>query len=146
MDPSKNGDYSWEFNSGTGLYMYNGNPNSTSGLSPVFSVTDSGLTVSGTIQASGGYIGGTNGWTISEYKLTSSSGTVGLYSGTTSKNSSPIRFFAGSSGSSTMSSAPFIVTANGSLYASKGYIGGDNGWTINTGNISSGSVYLYSTD
>jgi hypothetical protein len=59
------------------------------------------------------------GWTASSNLLQSEDGAVGLYSGagytvnTGNKNSS-VRFYAGSA---TISNAPFMVTSDGSLYA-----------------------------
>ena len=80
-----------------------------------------------------------SGWSIETDKIASKN--VGLYSGnehTQSIDGSSIRIYAGGT---TPTDAKFYVTNDGSVYSSKGKIGG---WDIGTNGITSGKVGLSS--
>lgn len=148
--------------------------NITKGTSSIFKVTNSGdVTMTGTITATGGKIAG---WLIDEdYGISSKDYTVGIvdpFAGVEtferpsliSNAGSKIVYYAGSFDPALSSNSKkipeFAVLADGSLYASaaeiagtitakKGYIGGENGWVIDTNEISStkndtGSIVLSS--
>ena len=133
-----------------GLYISNdvvtltANPNDLNSLfkiikgnNSLLNVSASGdLTVSGRIEASSGYIGGSSGWTIKDGaiyngKQTISSTSSGIYIGTDGIN-------AGfGTGSMLVNSSG--VTVKGTVQADTGYIGGSGGWTIMQGAIYSGT-------
>lgn len=102
------------------------------------------------------------GWKIDDYHIRSADESVGLYSESIdgvdhSNNNNPsllgtgelksIRFYAGASNKDTLSSAPFKVLSDGSLYASAAKIEGDV--TSNKGVIGGWKIddnYIYSED
>lgn len=88
-------------------------------------LTATNANVTGTITANSGYIGGTSGWTIAQYRLYSNK------SGSTyiELNCNPdetCAIWCGSSSSATAISSKFAVTKTGLLYAKEGNIGGWN--------------------
>lgn len=100
---------------------------------------DFGVTKNGALYASSGKIGG---WTLgSDFLRAGSSKQVGIISGTSggTKNGSSVRFFAGNA---TPNEAPFIVTEDGSLYATKGTFTGDISGASGTftGNLSGSTI------
>ena len=122
---------------------------------------DDGLLVTGNIEALSGYIGGaadTNAWKIGIGALTSSSGSgfIGLYSKDQNeitdigngKDKKDWRIIAGTKFGVDSSGNLYATNANitGTITATNGYIGGENGWEIETGKITSGDIGLYSTD
>lgn len=136
----RNGMTSLSDTSNNGVYL------GTNGIAlgkGLFKVTSSGaLTatsadIKGTITATGGRIGassnGTGGWIISNGMIYADNGDVALSS------SGSFRFYAGNS---TASDAAFYVKDDGTIYSSKGKIGG---WAISKYSLmnSSGSVGMY---
>ena len=113
--------------------------NITKGTSSIFKVTNSGnVEMTGTITATGGYIGGTNGWKIEAGKITTGTlGTdgfhmysfghgMGKYFGADSSQSWALGIGGIDSG--------FGVTSKGELYAQGAKISGDiKGGTISIG-------------
>jgi hypothetical protein len=87
--------------------------------------TSFGVSAGGSLACNNGNFGG---WDLSGQGLQSYGGSntaerVGMLSGSAyKKDDSPIRFFAG--GTNTITDSPFMVTADGSLYASKADISG----------------------
>jgi len=95
-------------------------------VEPSGALTATSATISGTITATLGYVGG---WVVDATSIKDAAGTVGLSSAVTGGDD--IRFFAGHV---TPASAPFKVTEAGVLTATSGYIGGaTNGWAITAG-------------
>src|SRR3990172_5829802 len=98
-------------------------------VEPSGALTATSATISGTITATLGYVGG---WVVDATSIKDAAGTVGLSSAVTGGDD--IRFFAGHV---TPASAPFKVTEAGVLTATSGYIGGaTNGWAITAGLLS----------
>ena len=132
------------YDTGVGWWLdYNaGTPRFSLGNSGGNKITWQGTTlaITGTIEATGGHIGG---WTIGATDLTGSAGVIGLAS------SGSVRIW---SGNATPSAAPFQVDSGGNLTATAGAIGG---WTIDstsglklgtgasTRGISTGSTAFY---
>jgi hypothetical protein len=113
---------------------------------------DFGVTKNGALYANSGTIGG---WEIDSEGIYFARGVGSIGNiiwhgaGMLTGKATDIAFYAGSKYED-RNSALFKVTHDGSLYASKGYIGGDNGWAIDVGKITtgdfgeSGSFHMYS--
>lgn len=111
-----------------------------------------GANITGTINATKGYVGGEDGWIITEEYLASTARSVYLFGGEdgTARESSPIATNYGSKITNLVfrvgqnTTAPFGIGADGKLYASDAYISG----TINatsgsfTGSIGTGGKII----
>lgn len=84
------------------------------------------LTVKGTIKAERGYIGGQDGFTIMDGKL---------YSKKDSLTSSANGVYIGVDGIALGANNKFKALSDGTLYAEKGYLGGTNGFVLETNKI-----------
>lgn len=104
------------------------------GATEYISAIDGAITITGTITATAGAIGG---WTINATSITDTAGVVGMSSAITVGDD--IRFWAGNA---TPSSAPFKVTEAGALTASSGTIGG---WTLGSTSLTGTGITLSST-
>lgn len=87
------------------------------------------LTVKGTIQADLGYIGGKEGFTIMSKKL---------YSRKDSLSSNTDGVYIGTDGIALGANNKFKALSDGTLYAEKGYLGGTNGFVLETKKIYNG--------
>ena len=111
--------------------VYSGNTSNK-----VLTVTRDGAKVKGRIEADTGYIGGSNGWTIKSGCIYTGNKSgfreqvSGVYAGTDGI-SLGTRFEVDSAGNLKASNADIT----GSIKATSGKIGGNTGWTINTGYI-----------
>ena len=101
--------FGWSLTS-RGFFINNGEVRADG--TDLFSFTPSGLTIKGTIKADSGYIGGTNGFTITSGKL---------YAGKSSFNSNANGVYIGTDGISLGSG--FKVNSGGSLTATSGSFG-----------------------
>lgn len=135
---SVNGKVGMQSNStANGIAFYAGN--ATPGSAP-FRVDNEGdltatsATITGTITANSGYIGGTSGWAITTGILKSVNGKVGMQS---NSNANGIAFYAGNA---TPGNAPFRVDNEGDLIATSATItGAISGSTITGGSINIGN-------
>lgn len=114
--------FGWSLTS-SGFFINNGEVRADG--TDLFSFTSSGLTIKGTIKADAGYIGGSNGFTITSGKL---------YAGKSTLNSSANGVYIGTDGISLGSN--FKVDSSGSLTASRG--------TFGSLSVSSGGQSTYS--
>lgn len=94
-------------------------------------------TITGTITANTGFIGGATGWVISANTIKDVAGLSGMSNSVTGGDD--IRFWAGNA---VMGSAPFRVSEAGVLTASSGTVGG---WTLSTSKLTGGNVNLDAT-
>lgn len=90
---------------------------------------DGTLTVKGTIKADKGYIGGSKGFTIESGKL---------YSNKNSLTSNADGVYIGTDGIALGANSKFKALSDGTLYAEKGYLGGTNGFVLETKKIYNG--------
>lgn len=90
---------------------------------------DGTLTVKGTIQADLGYIGGKDGFTIMSEKL---------YNKKDSLTSNTDGVYIGTDGIALGANSKFKALSDGTLYAEKGYLGGTNGFVLETKKIYNG--------
>lgn len=90
---------------------------------------DDTLTVKGTIQADLGYIGGKDGFTIMSEKL---------YNKKDSLTSNTDGVYIGTDGIALGANSKFKALSDGTLYAEKGYLGGTNGFVLETKKIYNG--------
>ena len=98
--------------------------------------TDGTLTVKGTIKADKGYIGGSKGFTIESGKL---------YSSKNSLTSNADGVYIGTDGIALGANSKFKALSDGTLYAEKGYLGGENGFVLETNKIYRGKSSLSDT-
>lgn len=90
---------------------------------------DGVLTVKGTIKADKGYIGGSKGFTIESGKL---------YNNKNSLTSNADGVYIGTDGIALGTNNKFKALSDGTLYAEKGYLGGTNGFVLETKKIYNG--------
>lgn len=91
------------------------------------------LTIKGTIKADKGYIGGSKGFTIESGKL---------YSSKNSLTASTDGVYIGTDGIALGANNKFKALSDGTLYAEKGYLGGENGFVLETNKIYIGKSSL----
>src|SRR3990172_7232674 len=103
-------------------------------VEPSGALTATSATISGTITATLGYVGG---WVVDATSIKDAAGTVGLSSAVTGGDD--IRFFAGHV---TPASAPFKVTEAGVLTATSGNIGG---WSLGATSLTGTGITFSST-
>lgn len=120
-DPGKAGS---SINLNDGTFEFNAN-----GESKLLLNSDGTLTVKGTIQADLGYIGGKDGFTIMSEKL---------YSKKDSLTSNTDGVYIGTDGIALGANSKFKALSDGTLYAEKGYLGGTNGFVLETKKIYNG--------
>lgn len=120
-DPGKAGS---SINLNDGTFEFNAN-----GESKLLLNADGTLTVKGTIRADLGYIGGKDGFTIMSEKL---------YSKKDSLSSNTDGVYIGTDGIALGANSKFKALPDGTLYAEKGYLGGTNGFVLETKKIYNG--------